>query len=248
MEHIPENIKVVARFILTGLQRALSDISQTEQQQLSQGLTAISLHLPVILLNTGLTKTLIPASHIYCQLQHNLLGVYAQETGTFLLDITKGSMIVSMRPTGTDTHPTIPAYQRNILPHQHISPDGFIHDDIEATADEKATVNLMKSRQQIKHFSATQLPHIQFKNDDLPMPDTAPEGGYLILTRMLNDYCRYRETYAAGLHPSDAHPPSFSGDAGRQPHKYFIPLNVEEIISSGIDLSKTGIIRVNPRD
>lgn len=215
MEHIPENIKVVARFILTALQRALSDISQTEQQQLSQGLTAMSLHLPVILLNSGLTKTLIPASHIYCQLQNNLLGVYAQETGTFLFDIAKGSMIALMRPTVTDTHPTIPARQRNMLPHQHISSDGFIHNDIDA---------------------APQVIHEQ-------------GGGYRILSKVLDDYNRHRETQAAGFHLSDnAYQPSFSGDASKQPYKYFIPLNVEEINGSGIDLSKTGIIRVNPRD
>lgn len=97
MQHIPENIKVAARFILQALQRSLAD--PAEQQKFHQELTILTYHLPAILHNTGLTKTLIPASHINCQLQNNLLGVDVQEVGTFLLDIQHACMITFTRPT-----------------------------------------------------------------------------------------------------------------------------------------------------
>ncbi|NML37666.1 hypothetical protein HHL17_10725 [Chitinophaga sp. G-6-1-13] len=200
MEHIPENIKVVARFILLALQRTLADIhmskhleerdhqkwynesfltnvntdialDKAEQQQLNQGLTAMTYHLPVVLHNTGLTKTLIPASHIYCQLQNNLLGVYVQEVGTFILDIQYGRMVTFMWPTvaeaKTQAAPATDSLSRYRL---RTGPDvdgqinrdaGFlkdkakdaIQDKIKAFAKAPGGVNLMKFRTQIKHFS-----------------------------------------------------------------------------------------------
>ncbi|SKA40953.1 hypothetical protein SAMN04488128_105305 [Chitinophaga eiseniae] len=102
MQHIPENIKVAARFILLALQRSLAD--HATQRQLHQGLTILTYHLPAVLHNAGLTKTLIPASHIHCQLQNNLLGVDVPEVGTFLLDIQHASMITFTRPPEETRH------------------------------------------------------------------------------------------------------------------------------------------------
>nr|WP_295869558.1 hypothetical protein [uncultured Chitinophaga sp.] len=96
MQYIPENIKVAARFILLALQRSLAD--HAEQRQLHQGLTILTYHLPAVLHNAGLTSTLLPASHIHCQLQNNLLAVDVQEVGTFLLDIQHACMITFTRP------------------------------------------------------------------------------------------------------------------------------------------------------
>ncbi|NLR63522.1 hypothetical protein HGH92_04305 [Chitinophaga varians] len=199
MEHIPENIKVVARFILLSLQRTLADIhmsehleerdhqkwynesflenvntdisfSQAEQQHLNQGLTAMTYHLPVVLYNAGLTKTLIPASRIYCQLQNNLLGVYVQEVGTFILDIQYGRMVTFMWPTvASDKTTAAPATDSLSRYRLHTNADmdgrisrdaGFlkdkakdaIQDKIKAFAKAPAGVNLMKFRSQIKHF------------------------------------------------------------------------------------------------
>ncbi|MBC9914237.1 hypothetical protein [Chitinophaga varians] len=200
MEHIPENIKVVARFILLALQRTLADIhmgehleqrdhqkwynesfltnantdiqfSKAEQQRLNQGLTAMAYHLPVVLHNAGLTKTLIPASHIYCQLQNNLLGVYVQEVGTFILDIQFGRMVTFMWPTiaenKTQTASATDSLSRYRL---HTAPDidrqinrdiGFLKDKTTAAVQDKIKeftkapvgVNLMKFRKGIQRFS-----------------------------------------------------------------------------------------------
>lgn len=200
MEHIPENIKVVARFILLALQRTLADIhmgehleqrdqqkwynesfltnagtdiqfSKSEQQKLNQGLTAMTYHLPVVLHNAGLTKTLIPASRIYCQLQNNLLGVYVQEVGTFILDIQYGRMLTFMWPAVVEEKtPAAPAtdslsrYRLNTAPDVdgQINRDiGFLKDKAKDAVQDKmkefikapAGVNLMKFKKEIKRFS-----------------------------------------------------------------------------------------------
>lgn len=106
MENIPENIRVAARFILLHLQRTFEEVQPGDDngklEVLNQGLSTMAHHLPVILYNAGLTKTVIPASGIHCQLQNNLLGIHINDVGTFITDLEKGGLSTLMHPAAPE--------------------------------------------------------------------------------------------------------------------------------------------------
>lgn len=246
MEHIPENIKVVARFILMALQRTLADIrmqhlpeernrrkSQVKKHtdtgltsitQLNKGLSTMALHLPVVLYNAGLIKTVVPASHICCQLQNNRLNVQIQDVGTFMLDIQQGNMVTFVRP-GLSADQTT----GNLSRYQHYTPADFnnlVNRDFDYGKDKAAdaiptqpnkfqkastAINHLQSCKQLNHFSDAQEIH---------------QG--------------LATSYASHF---DDNPRAASG----QPSKYFIYLHTEEI-NSGIDFKNTGVIKINPKD
>ncbi|QJB35825.1 hypothetical protein HF329_32780 [Chitinophaga oryzae] len=184
MQHIPENIKVAARFILLALQRSLAD--HAEQQQLHQGLTILTYHLPAVLHNAGLTKTLIPASHIHCQLQNNLLGVDVQETGTFLLDIQHACMITFTRPAeekkyaAADSRPRYPSgtlagtgYPAGSYAARAVEKTGVATDPLKAFRYAPAVAHLPR-RFDPKPRAATGQPHqyfIHLHTDDINTND-----------------------------------------------------------------------------
>ncbi|NSL87951.1 hypothetical protein ECE50_013975 [Chitinophaga sp. Mgbs1] len=136
MSAIPENIKAVARFILLHLQRTFDDIglqdslrsrahrifinenfnrqenenverSAYDTQVLNQGLAHMALHLPAVLYNAGLTKTIIPASNVHSMLVNNLLGVHVNDVGTFIIDVEKGGIYAFSWPS--ENRPAQPA-------------------------------------------------------------------------------------------------------------------------------------------
>ncbi|CAL1517081.1 hypothetical protein MMC2321_00812 [Chitinophaga sp. MM2321] len=104
MHALPENIKLVARFMLLHLEHSPATHMPGYEH------TSIAFHLPALLHNTGLTQTIIPASSIHCVRENNLLHIQVPTVGTFSIDPEKKELhtfIVPAAEIPADT--TLPA-------------------------------------------------------------------------------------------------------------------------------------------
>ncbi|MBC9930207.1 hypothetical protein [Chitinophaga qingshengii] len=244
MEHIPENIKVAARFILMALQRTLTDIRMHEAPegrnqrkppannpagtrftslttQLHQGLSTMALHLPVVLYNAGLTKTVIPASHLCCQLQNNLLEVQVQDVGTFVLDIQRSNMVTFTRPglPAAKTTDILSRYQRYTL----ADFSNLVNRDFSYGKDKAADAIQKKPNKFQKALAAVN--HKQF-----------------------NHFSKAQEIHKGLPASYTSHFDDNPRDASGQPSRYFIYMHTEDINGGDIDFKNTGVIKINPKD